>query len=108
MTSIVVKKNDDKATAYFDLGFLDAKGRQIGVRITQGTCDMVSEELTDENESWGYRLAPGHYFTLVTHSTRNGEDYGASQKTQYFTEREKMIAATGKYLLDAGKRAAKK
>lgn len=94
----------EKETRKVPFGILDARGREIGARITVYREDRVPVEgsaalLRPEQLGTGW-------FALDIHATRNGQDYGACQPTSYFKTAEARDEAVERYLTSAKKRAA--
>lgn len=93
------------ATARHDFGTVDAKGRTVGARVTAA---VVTYEATGDR--WGYRdVEPGKRYRVVrVQATRDGADFGASQREQRFETDEAAAAYVAKYLAGARKRASSK
>lgn len=84
----------------------DRLGRKVGCATTIDTSTF--EELPESFTGYGYSsMKPGIYFTFYGQATRNGESYGASQRTMYFATQAEAEAQREKYLDGARKRAMK-
>jgi len=86
----------------------DAKGRIVGARVSLYRCEFVVVEKPTlrvwDHESY----APGVYLAMSVSATRDGKDFGGSQRERYFENAKERDAAAEKYLTDARKRAEKK
>lgn len=91
-------------TVVHDFPYRDKKGRTIGCRVVT----RLDEFYIDSEKSTGFwGMEPGTYFYADVMATRDGERYGASQRSRYFetvAERDTFIA---KRIEDSRKRAAK-
>jgi hypothetical protein len=81
---------------------LDKRGRVVGARITRN-----EHTYTEGGDRAWYEQTPGTFYAFTPHATRNGETYGASQRTVLCATPEEREAAIAKYLRAARKRAAK-
>lgn len=70
-------------TRRIDFGLVDERGRAIGVLVT--TYEVDATPVPAEQRYGGYDMEPGHYFVAYVHATRNGEHFGALQRSGYFT-----------------------
>lgn len=89
-----------------NFGVKDRLGREIG-----GIAYRFRETFTEvpEGQTYHHRgYAPGQYFAFNPHASRNGREYGALQKTQYFTDAESRDAAVELYFRNAEKRALRR
>jgi len=71
----------------------DAKGRQLGQRVTTWEADLVAEP--ENNQSYFIRLAPGHYWMAHVQQLKDGKSWGASQREHFFdteAERDAYVA----------------
>jgi hypothetical protein len=86
-----------------DFGAYDEKGRRIGAEIRTGTLEFRAIEADETLSAWN--CAPGRYFYVIAHATRNGIPYGPCQGTVYYVSEQERAAAIAKYMADARKRA---
>jgi hypothetical protein len=89
-------------------GVTDKRGRAIGAQVTTGEVDYVALPDTMEDGSprlGGYTMVPGHYYTFRPHATRNGQEYGPTQREQHFSNESERQLAIDQYLLSARRRA---
>lgn len=85
-------------------GIADEKGRMIGAIIETWEVDFVPSD----DPMRGYStVEPGRYLAFEPHATRNGNHYGAGQRSQLFKTVAERDAAIAKYLNGARKRAQK-
>lgn len=82
-----------------DFGLVDKKGRKLGARVFFATFVLV--EMTEEAKkasSYSFRReAAGTYLEVTPQATRDGNSYGACQRSQRFMiENGDEVAATAK------------
>jgi hypothetical protein len=92
----------DRLDRRFDA--IDTKGRRFGARVSFSRVEFVA--LPDDATS-GWRREPGVYIVARPHATRNGVEYGASQREHYFDTLDQAQAWGEIYLAAAEKRALK-
>lgn len=97
--------NADTTREIVSYGSRDSKGREIGSSVTRWTCQFVAQ---DADKPWGFANPAGSYFVAVVMATRDGSDYGASQRTMYFTTNQAREAFIAKRLAASRKATAKK
>lgn len=69
--------------SHIDFGFNDDKGRAIGVSIV--VTPYIVAEAKDEDKCYYLCFdAPGDYIGVRITATRNGYEFGAYQRTDYF------------------------
>lgn len=92
-----------------DFGVADAKGRKIGGYVVhyEGFRKIVEWELWEGSPEVEV-LREGHVYGFRPQATRNGEPYGASQNTRWFTSKAERDAAVAKYFNSARNAARKK
>ena len=86
---------------HFDFNMQDKRGREIGAKIMVWDAEFVPAE------KWGCMMPEGKYLAFEPHATRNGANYGACQRTQYFATEGERAVAINTYLAKAMARAAK-
>lgn len=90
-------------------GYTDAKGREHGYRMYTFEMDVVTKEIAaDDYSVWTSRLEAGHYYGVIPHATKDGKNWGASQKTEYFATIEARDIWMAKRWAQALKNAEKK
>jgi len=95
----IVELQTDVEVALADFGYVDHKGRKIGAKISTYERTMVAAGA--EYDGCFFTLAPGHYYVLRSQATRNGVEYGATQRSHHFKTPEERERALGKYLRSA-------
>lgn len=93
------------APVIHSFGIKDAKGREIGARITLQTIEYVA---LPEDATCGYRREPGVVLCYTFSATRDGKDYGATQPTKHCKSEADRQASIQAYLEGARARAAGK
>lgn len=93
--------------AILETGYNDAQGRRIGTRVYLSV--EIWEETAAETKvyGWAYATAPGVYYVMCPHATRNGQTYGAGQPFKAFTSADERTRAVTKYLAGFARRASK-
>lgn len=100
-------KNGPGTKTHSAFGFNDNKGRAIGVSIVVAPYTVA--EAKDENKCYYLCFdAPGDYIGVRITATRNGYEFGACQKTEYFKTQEAADAAIAKRVNSTRARYAKK
>lgn len=93
----VIEATADLNITQYGFDRTDAKGRKIGMRARTET---VTLRAATDADKWGYTLEPGVYFTLNMQMTKNGEKWGASQRTFYFKTAEERDAKLANRVAD--------
>lgn len=100
----------NNTTEHVPFGLRDARGREIGAKITRYSCEVVHEEpqlLWSTREDGTPSREAGAWLCWYPQATRDGSSFGALQNRRYFRTEEEREADIQRYLADAKKRAAK-
>ena len=90
---------------FHNFGVADSKGRVIGCRIAYEV-EVFEETILN---TWGYwnNVPAGTYYSWTPSATRDGKDFGASQRTNRCATEEERFEQVAKYLKGAEARARK-
>jgi len=88
-----------------DFGVTDKQGRRIGAQVLFSR--VTFEAIEEGYRGLQWKREPGTYFAFYPRALRAGKGYGASQRTQYFTNNEARLEAVEKYFKGARARALK-
>jgi len=95
----------DRTDQDVDFGFIDPRGRHMGVRFT--TFEATYEPIpADENPDVYSYVPPGHHFGLICQVIRDGQPYGYSPPTKRFKSSAERDIAIRHYAEQARYRAA--
>ncbi len=84
-------------------GLLDDKGRHLGFWYTIQQCHYAASD-----GPYGYTCAPGTYYEVSTHVTRNERPFGAANPRRQFDTRDQAVRYVVLCREDARKRSMKR